>query len=111
MIKITRPRKRRRIGFNPQFMEFGPMGKNCHEDVITLKIEEAESLRLMDLENLDQQACADLMNIGRTTFQRIYKEARKKIADSIINGKRLTIENEENNIPMGKGHHGKHGKW
>lgn len=87
------------------------MGQNCHEEVITLKIEEAESLRLMDLENLDQQACADLMNIGRTTFQRIYKEARKKIADSIINGKRLMIENEKNNIQMGNGHHGRHGKW
>jgi len=87
------------------------MGQDCHEEVITLKIEEAESLRLMDLENLDQQACADLMNIGRTTFQRIYKEARKKIADSIINGKRLMIENEETNIPMGNGHRGRHGKW
>ena len=87
------------------------MGQNCHEEVISLKIEEAESLRLMDLENLDQQACADLMNIGRTTFQRIYKDARNKIADSIINGKRLVIENEEPAIPMGNGHHGRHSKW
>jgi predicted DNA-binding protein (UPF0251 family) len=65
-----------------------------------MKIDEAESLRLMDLENLDQQACADRMNIGRTTFQRIYKNARQKLTDSLINGKRIVIENE---IPVGGG--------
>ncbi|MBN2260080.1 MAG: DUF134 domain-containing protein [Clostridiales bacterium] len=111
MIVIPRPRKRRNIGFNPEFIEFGPMGQKYHEDVIILKIEEVESLRLMDLENYDQQACADEMNIGRTTLQRIYKDARKKVADSLINGKRLVIENQEPIMPMGNGHQRRHGKW
>ena len=72
-------------------MEFGPHRAYCEEEFILLKIEELESIRLMDLENLDQQSCADKMGIGRTTFQRIYKEARGKMADSIINGKRLIV--------------------
>jgi len=109
LIKIPRPRKRRRIGFNPKFNEFGPIGQNCHDEVIILKIEEAESLRLMDIENFDQQDCANEMNIGRTTVQRIYKEARSKVADSIINGKRLVIENDDISTQRGHGHrHGKH---
>ena len=58
----------------------------------------------MDIENLDQQGCADKMGVGRTTFQRIYKEARGKIADSIINGKRLIIEKEEAAFSQGNGH-------
>lgn len=62
--------------------------------MIPLKIDEIESIRLMDLENLDQQTCADQMGIGRSTLQRIYKEARRKLADGIINGKRIIIENE-----------------
>jgi len=98
---IPRPRKRRHIGFSPRFNEFGPRGKECHEEVIVMKIEEAESLRLMDLENHDQQRCAEMMNIGRTTFQRIYKEARHKLTDSLINGKRIILENEQT---PGRGH-------
>jgi len=43
----------------------------------SLKIYEIESIRLVDLENLDQQTCADKMGIGRSTFQRICKEARR----------------------------------
>lgn len=94
MIIIPRPKKRRNIGFSPEFMEFGPHGKHCKKEPIYLKIEELESLRLMDLENLDQTECADKMNIGRTTLQRIYKHARFKVADSIINGKKLIVEED-----------------
>ena len=38
------------------------------------------------------------MGIGRTTFQRIYSEARKKIAESLINNKNLLIEKENMNV-------------
>ena len=110
MINIPRPRKVRRIGCRPQFMNFGPQGPNYNNEIITLKIEEYESIRLMDLKNLDQSACAELMGIGRSTFQRIYKDARTKIADSIVNGKRLIIEAEQFDHPGGKGHCHRHFK-
>ncbi|GMQ61588.1 DUF134 domain-containing protein [Vallitalea maricola] len=108
VINIPRPRKRRRIGCRPQFQSFGPHGPNCNKEIINLKIEEYESIRLMDLKNLDQSACAELMGIGRSTFQRIYKEARGKIADSIVNGKRIIIETEDFDHPGGKGHCHRH---
>lgn len=90
---MPRPRKHRRIGQRPRYGTFGPVGHPEVENVI-LKLEEMESLRLMDLEHLDQQACAERMGISRTTFQRIYKMARQKVAESIIEGKRLLIEEE-----------------
>lgn len=90
---MPRPRKHRRIGQRPRYGTFGPDGHPEVENV-TLKLEEMESLRLMDLEHLDQQTCAERMGISRTTFQRIYKMARQKVAESIIEGKRLLIEEE-----------------
>ncbi len=104
MIPIPRPRKHRRIGFHPCYSEFGPQNHEAHTECIILKLDELESLRLMDLENLDQQACANQMVIGRSTFQRIYKEARRKIAESVIHGKRLRIEQEINATSFGNGH-------
>ena len=32
------------------------------------------------------------MNVARSTVQRMYIEAKKKLADSLVNGKLLTIE-------------------
>lgn len=90
---MPRPRKHRRIGHRPRYNAFGPMGHPDAERIL-LELEEMESLRLMDLEHLDQQACAELMGVSRTTFQRIYKSARHKVAKSIIEGKRLIIEDE-----------------
>lgn len=91
-------------------MEFGPQGPHKCEELIMLKLEELESIRLMDIENFDQNTCAEKMDIGRSTFQRIYKEARRKIADSIINGKRIIIENEEITSCHHNGHCHRHGK-
>ena len=111
MIPIPRPRKHRRIGFQPRYSEFGPQDQLIHDDeLIILKIDELESIRLMDLEDLDQQACANRMGIGRSTLQRIYKEARKKLADAIINGKRMIIEQETADYPKGNGHCHRHGR-
>ena len=100
MTFIPRPRKNRNIGFNPKFKNFAPDNYSNGCEKIILLIEEIESIRLMDYENLDQASCAEKMNIGRSTFQRIYKNARSKIADSLINGKPLVIED----ITTSKGH-------
>ena len=67
------------------------MGKYCvviTENVL-MTVDEFEALRLLDNEDLTQEACASRMNIARTTVTAIYDSARKKIADALINGKRL----------------------
>jgi len=63
----------------------------------------------MDLEDLDQNTCAEKMNIGRSTFQRIYKDAKRKVTDALVNGKRLIIENEVEH-QSGHGQCGRHGQ-
>ena len=46
----------------------------------------------MDLENLQQEQAAAQMGVARTTVQLIYNNARRKLADCLVNGKRLVIE-------------------
>jgi predicted DNA-binding protein (UPF0251 family) len=57
-----------------------------------LSVEEFESVRLKDLEGLEQEECAKRMNISQPTFNRLVRGARKKIADAIVNGKAIKIE-------------------
>jgi len=94
---MPRPRKKRCIKGKPKYKKFGPKGTPGLEEII-LKLEEFESIRLMDIEELTQEECASEMNIGRSTFQRIYKSARRKIAESIINNKDLIFSDHEKNI-------------
>jgi predicted DNA-binding protein (UPF0251 family)/DNA-directed RNA polymerase subunit RPC12/RpoP len=57
-----------------------------------LLVEELEALRLKDLEGLEQEECAEKMEISRATFQRILLSAREKVADSLVNGKLIHID-------------------
>jgi predicted DNA-binding protein (UPF0251 family)/predicted Fe-Mo cluster-binding NifX family protein len=59
---------------------------------VRLSVEEAEALRLKELEDLDQKQGSEKMNISRPTFQRVLASARKKTADALLNGKAIRIE-------------------
>ena len=56
-----------------------------------MTLDEYEAIRLMDLENLQQEQAAAQMGVARTTVQLIYNNARRKLADCLVNGKRLVI--------------------
>ncbi len=60
-------------------------------DTVTLRADELEALRLADLEGLYQEASAQRMGISRTTLSRTLAEARRKVADALLNGKRLVV--------------------
>ena len=87
---MPRPTRCRRIAQLPTYRSFSPDETEPSEDVI-LNIDEYEALRLLDGGNLTQEECAFRMNVSRTTVTAIYDSARKKIADVIVNGKRLLI--------------------
>ena len=60
-------------------------------DDVVLTFDEAEALRLADLEGLYQHAAANHMGVSRPTFGRIIESARRKTADALLNGKRLRV--------------------
>jgi predicted DNA-binding protein (UPF0251 family) len=67
---------------------------------VRLSVEEIESIRLKDLEGLEQEECAQKMRISRPTFHRILESARKKVADALINGKAIQIEGGNFGLPQ-----------
>jgi len=60
-------------------------------DIVELTAEEAEALRLKNVQDLDQQEAAKKMDTSQSTFQRILSSAYKKISDALINGKAIKI--------------------
>jgi len=90
--RLGRPRLCRRIKFNPKVNYFKPQGVPLrYLEVIELTAEEAEALRLKNIEDLDQVKCAKLMKTSQSTFQRILTSAYKKISQAIIEGKAIKI--------------------
>lgn len=90
---MSRPRKRKRVCNLPKYNVFGPINRRDETNQkIEMTIEQYETIRLIDLELLDQEECAEIMGVARSTVQRIYNEGKGKIADSLVNGKILNIE-------------------
>ncbi|HQO70463.1 MAG TPA: DUF134 domain-containing protein [Clostridia bacterium] len=101
---MARPRKWRTVCDLPQINRFGPMSSTGTVlETVIMAVDEYETIRLIDLEGFTQEQCADQMNIARTTIQGIYSEARKKLADSLVNGKNLVIEGGEYMLCNGTG--------
>lgn len=101
---MARPRKWRKVCCLPESNRFGPLDITMNQNqFITLAVDEYETIRLIDFEGLTQEECADQMHIARTTVQRIYSEARKKIAESLVNGKILRIEGGDYKLCNGAG--------
>jgi len=88
------PRRiRRRIRGNFAHKCFKPCGIPNHSlERVYLSKDEMEAIRLMDYEGLYQEDVAKEMGVSRPTISRILKIARAKIADALINGKSIEIE-------------------
>ncbi len=99
---MARPRKWRKVCCMPGSNRFGPLNAPLnHEHFVVMSVEEYETIRLIDMEGFTQEQCAERMNIARTTVQRIYNDARRKLADSLVNGKVLRIEGGDYQICEG----------
>lgn len=115
---MPRPRICRRVMSEPNIVCFKPAGVTGGKlEKVILTVDEFESVRLKDLEGMEQEECAEKMDISQPTFYRLLSSAHRKIADAIINGKMLRIEG--GNFKMygkahgrhehGNGHHHEHG--
>lgn len=90
---MPRPRKWRKVCCLPKSPQFGPLGDASHtENFVTMSVDEYETIRLIDHQGFTQEQCSKQMDVARTTVQGIYDSARKKLADSLVNGKILLIE-------------------
>ena len=76
----------------PKASCFYPETGEKTENAVTLTIEEYETIRLIDRVGLTQEECADFMQVARTTVQQIYWDARKKLAQMLVDGVPLRIE-------------------
>jgi len=59
---------------------------------VTLLYDEYEAIRLLDYEGLNQDQAAERMNVSRPTLTRIYEQARKIIAQALVEGQMINIE-------------------
>lgn len=91
---MSRPTKCRRVCRFPENLEFSTMEKQVSE-LIILTVDEYETIRLIDKEGLSQEECGTQLGLGRTTAQKIYETARRKLADALVLGRSLKIEGGE----------------
>ena len=90
---MVRPQKERFVAFNPEVSYFKPRGiPMVNLEEVRLTIDGCESIRLADLLDLSHEEAGRQMGVSRATFGRIVQQARKTIADALINGKAINIE-------------------
>lgn len=108
---MPRPRILRNVHALPKCKTFGPLNYDDDVNIVMMTIEEYETIRLIDDLGLNQSECADELGVGRTTAQRIYNNARKKISECLVHGNILQIEGGNYQIKgQGRGNRGgRHG--
>ena len=90
---MPRPKINRRINFDPKVKYYKPQGipMRILEEVELLP-DEVEAIRLADYEGNNQTEAAKQMKISQSTFQRIVTKARHKIAQAMVEGKAIRID-------------------
>lgn len=94
--KIPRCRKNRHCRFLSSEKMFKPIGIPMSTlEQIEINLDEFESMRLCDYENLNQIEAASKMGISRGTIQRLLTSGRKKLIEALLNSKGITIKNKQ----------------
>lgn len=107
---MPRPRKCRKVCGLPDTIEFQPVNRENEKYPVILTIDEYETIRLIDKEGMSQEECSAQMEVARTTVQQIYTSARKKIADTLVDGRPLKITGGHYKICNGEIHTCKYGR-
>lgn len=92
-VTMPRPYKTRCIARLPGVTVFKPAGVPAKElTQVAIHFDEVEAIRLVDGEGLDHAEAAQRMKVSRPTVGRILKRVRKKIAQALVEGEALFIE-------------------
>ena len=87
----------------PEVSFFAPAdSQNKDGNAVTLTVDEYEVIRLLDYRRFTQEECAVYMNIARATVQKIYTDARRKVATALVEGRPLTITGGHYRLCEGK---------
>lgn len=90
---MVRPVINRKVGYKPDVSYFKPRGIPMFDLLeVCLTVDEREALRLADLQGLSHEQGGQEMGVSRATFGRILRNARRTVADAIINGKAINVE-------------------
>ena len=90
---MSRPKQDRKISNPPLMQGFKPFGiPRRMLSQVSLLYDEYEAIRLLDYEGMNQDQAAVQMNVSRPTLTRIYENARKTIAQALVEGKMIMIE-------------------
>lgn len=93
---MPRPKKKRTIRFDPEVDYFKPRGVPISNlESVEISLEELESVRLVDVSGMNQTQAAEKMEISQSTLHRVLKEARKKIAEALTEGKAIHVRGGE----------------
>ena len=87
---MPRSAKCRRVCQMPTHCRFSPE-RPAHREAVELTVEEYEALRLMDYLGLNQEGAAAQMGVARSTVQQVYDTARRRLAQALVEGRRLHI--------------------
>ena len=94
---MPREKNERVLNFKPQYKSFIPQDKTFQGETNLLH-EEIEAIYLMDVLNLYQEDAAKKMQVSRTTFTRIIKNARTKLANALICGHKINIQDQKDDF-------------
>ena len=79
--------------FKPNVYYFKPQGIPLRQlEEVVLLPDELEALKLYQIDGLEQTEAGEAMKISQPTFARLLGSANKKIAQAIIKGKAIRIE-------------------
>lgn len=96
---MPRPRICRKVSGTPKATYFKPRGVPLSDlGEAYLTVEGLEALKLADLESLTTTEAAARMEVSRHTFGRILADARRAVADALVNALALRIEGGEYSV-------------
>lgn len=92
---MGRQEKNRTVKYPPVNFKFGPIEEKSSAQIdktsVVMTLDEFESIRLADKNGYGHAKAAEIMGISRPTFTRLLNKSRAKVAELIIDGKKLTI--------------------